>query len=49
MIKVMIVIPLEVSRINYANKGVYGSILSVFVKRSIDYSIRFIMGLFYAF
>ena len=40
---------IEVGWINYANKGVCGSILSVFVKRSIEYSITLIMELFCAF
>jgi len=35
--------------ISYANKGVYGGILSVFVRRSIEYSIRVITELFCVF
>jgi len=35
--------------INYVNKEVYGSILTIFIKDSNEYSITLIMGIFYAF
>jgi len=41
--------PWVVGWINWASKQAYGSILSAYVKRSIEYSIRLIMELFCAF